>query len=76
MLEYIQTDLSNKEIRGYLTNAASFVNYEICQYSLPAEGTFEGKRVNGSDVLVLDVEENTRLLNEFIYSDNLDNVQD
>lgn len=70
MLQYIQTDISNKEIRKYLTNAPALLDYKIEQFSLPAKDTYEGKSINGADVLVLDVDENAKRLSQFVYSNN------
>jgi LCP family protein required for cell wall assembly len=68
MLPAISTNLSVPELGGFVADAQVLTGYEIKQFSIPAEGTYEGKSVNGKDVLVLDVKSNADKLSKFIYT--------
>lgn len=68
VLPYIETDLTNDEIVSYAISVLKMGTTEINQYRVPADHTFTEERIRGMDVLVPDIEENTRLLQEFIYN--------
>jgi LCP family protein required for cell wall assembly len=68
MLPAISTNLSVPELGGFVKDSSELTGYEIKQFSIPAEGTYEGKSVNGKDVLVLDVRSNADKLSKFIYT--------
>lgn len=72
LLPSIQTDLTQAEILGLITEVVDFAGYEIKQFSIPAKGTWEGKMINHMDVLVIDVAENARRLGKFIYTADFD----
>ena len=72
MLDYIETDLSNKQIIALLSDATEIANYEVKQFSLPVEGTYADKTINKMRLLVFDVDQNAQLLGDFIYSGDFD----
>ena len=63
----VQTDLSSKELFKLGLTALPFLSYDIEEMQIPSKGTWSNAYINGQAVLKLDVEENTRLLKEFIY---------
>lgn len=66
---YLTTNLTSAEIASLGLKVMPALNNEIEQMSIPVEETYSNKHINGMDVLVGDIEENTRLLHEFIYGE-------
>ncbi len=65
---YVQTDLSKGEIiKLSMKSSTSYLKYDIEQMSIPADGTWKSATKSGQSVLVFDIEENTRILHNFIY---------
>lgn len=65
---FVQTDLSKSEITKLSVKAStSYLKYDIEQMSIPADGTWKSATKSGQSVLVFDIEENSRLLKNFIY---------
>ena len=67
VLPLIKTDISPLKLTLKAVSAVSFISYGNDQMRLPADGEFYDDTINGQAALVLDFEENTRLLQEFIY---------
>jgi LCP family protein required for cell wall assembly len=68
VLPMIRTSLSRNDL--LLVGLSSVFNYiggKNPQTQIPAEDTWHGQRVNGQDVLKMDLEKNAALLKEFIY---------
>lgn len=72
LLPSFQTDLTQGEIFGLISEVVDFSQYEIKQFSIPAAYTWTGKTVNDAAVLVLDIAENARQLGQFIYTADFD----
>lgn len=68
-LPYVETSLSNGDILGLSMKAMKFDQNELLEYRLPVDGTFKGQKIRGMSVLVPDMEENTKLLHDFIYEE-------
>ena len=65
---FVQTDLSKSEITKLSIKAStSYLKYDIEQMSIPADGTWKSATKSGQSVIVFDIEENSRLLKNFIY---------
>ncbi len=45
----------------------SYIRYDITQQQVPAEGTWWNARINGQDVLKLNLEKNKEIIKEYIY---------
>lgn len=70
VLPLVQTNLTKKEINSFLPQAPFFLGVKLEQMTLPLKGTFGNKLTNdGRSLMLLDFEENARILNEFIYGD-------
>lgn len=67
--EYIQTDLSKSEIRNIALSSVSCLSGGFEQASCPFDGTWEYSNKSGASVITLDVEENQKELQNFIYGD-------
>lgn len=67
ILPYVETNISRSEILNLGARIATFKNREILQYRIPVDKTFKEQKIRGMDVLVPDIDENKRLLHEFIY---------
>ncbi len=66
---YLTTNMSSSEIATMGLRVLPALTGEFGQMSIPADGTYTGKTIRGMDVIVSDLEENTRLLHEFLYGE-------
>ena len=76
-LPLVKTNLSNSDLIYLLGIAGPVSNYEMKTMQVPANGTFtENYRVQGigSTIRVDDIEENARLLREFLYPTTSDSA--
>lgn len=70
MLPLIETDINDKNFEYLLDAFLETGADKIEQLRIPANGTFtENVKVRGLDVLIPDLEKNTKLLHEFIFGD-------
>lgn len=67
LLPEVSTDMSEKEVLFLLLKGPVFLQYDLKSLRIPADGTYESLRVNGMEVLGVDLEENRKLLEEEIY---------
>ena len=68
ILPYFTTDLTNKEILGYVyTVLKNDMKINRTTYRLPVDGAFSSQNISGMAVLVPDVEMNKRYLIEYLY---------
>ena len=68
ILPNFTTDLSNRQILGYVyTVATRDISINRDTYRLPTDGSFSAERIRGMDVLVPDVQENARILKWYLY---------
>ncbi len=63
----ISTDLSYDKILGYLKDVIFMGTTDIEQFRIPVDGSFENDSVNGQDVLKIDLSQNRKALEEYIY---------
>ncbi len=64
----IKTDIPQKDLLSLGVGAAlSFLRYDIVQQQIPAEGTWWDENIDGSDVIRLDIETNTAILQQFVF---------
>lgn len=67
-LPLVQTNMTKKEINSLLPKAPFFLGVKLEQMSLPLPGTFGNKQSSdGRSLMLLDFEENARILHEFLY---------
>lgn len=71
IMPMITTDISRNEMMSLAMGAlVSYLHYDILQHQIPAKNTWSNANVYGSGaVLKMDIEENARLLEEFLYSE-------
>lgn len=68
---YLTTDMSNTQILGYVYTVVTNGMTEIESYRIPVEGTYSPATLtNGMQVLVPDLSENSKYLQEYIYGGN------
>ena len=69
VLPMIQTNISRNELVSLAVGAmASYLRYDVLQHRIPATGTWSNKSVSGvGDVLYMDLDENAKLLKNFVY---------
>ena len=68
ILPQITTDMTKSEILNYAANIGAYVNYDIQQHQIPAEGTYSGATISGMSVISLDLDDNIEYLQGTIYA--------
>ena len=68
VLPLVRTNFTKMELAGLALKAPAMLKAEIDQMTIPVEGTYGGmKGLFDRDVLALDFDANSRLLQEFLY---------
>ncbi len=71
-LEYVTTDFTKGELVGLATEAASIMNYDNKQISIPIKGSYTIQHMsNGNEVLAANLSVNAQKLAAFIYDDDM-----
>lgn len=71
-LEYVTTDFTKAELVGLASEAASVMNYENNQISIPIKGSYTTQHMsNGNEVLAANLTVNAQKLAAFIYDDDM-----
>ncbi len=73
ILPYLTTDLTNGEIKSYMTSVLTMGTTTIDQFRLPIDGSYTPESIRQMDVLVIDIEKNKKALNEFIFEQGSEN---
>lgn len=68
LLSDVTSNLSKADIISYLSTAASFGTTDLDTFRIPLDNAYEGQKVDGKAVLVLDFDTNKQALREFIYA--------
>ena len=64
----IETDMTPADLTKLaVSGVLRYLRYDVAQCSIPTEGTWQNKRINGNAVLSLDLDANCKYLKEFIY---------
>lgn len=72
VLPNISTNIKQEELRSLAIGAVfQYLHYDMYQQQIPAEGTWKDARINGQAVLKTDIDENAKILKEFIYDNKL-----
>jgi polyisoprenyl-teichoic acid--peptidoglycan teichoic acid transferase len=75
VLPMITTDIDSKNFELLLNSFIEMGTMEISQLRIPADGTFtDNVKVRGMDVLIPDLQENVKILHEFIFGTTDDSV--
>lgn len=68
VLPNISTNMEKNDLLSLGIGAfVKYLRYDIVQQQIPAPKTWENRRINGKDVLVMNMEKNIEILEEFIY---------
>ncbi len=71
ILPNVTTDISNKEILNYATSVVMMGTTEVHPCQIPVEGHYvDGSSATDGDVLEIDLQDNKRLLHEFLLDYN------
>lgn len=71
ILPLVRTNFKKTELAGLALKAPGMMNAEIEQMTLPADGTYGAMEgLFGRDVLALDFDKNSRILQEFLYGES------
>ena len=77
VLPYISTDINKSELTTLAVGAVlSFLRYDMAQQQIPADGTWSAQRINGSDVIAMDIEQNKNILKTFLEEKYVEPVQE
>lgn len=68
VLPEITTNLKEGELFSLILNIPAYGKYNLEQWSVPAEGTYDFLRIRGMDVIGIDFDENITKLHEKIYN--------
>lgn len=69
---YIETDLTNGELRSLVLSAVPCLGNDIKQAKVPFEGTWEYATISGNSVISINVDNNKQKLIDYIYNDVLE----
>ena len=68
VLPMLQTSMNRNDLLAVgFSSVFNFIGGKKPQHQIPAENTWSGQRLNGQDVLRLDMEKNEQLLKQFLY---------
>ena len=67
VIPYIATDMTDMEILGYAYYVATEGIHVGATYRLPVDGKYTNETINGMSVLVPNLNENSKLLTEYLY---------
>lgn len=77
VLPQITTDISSSKLISLGAKAlVSYLHYDICEQGIPASGAWSNARINGQDVLQLNLEKNIEILHSFIYDKSVDEIKE
>lgn len=69
ILPQVTTNLTEGEIFSMILSFATYINYDIEQWSIPMAGSYEGMRIRGMEVLGIDFDQNINELQSKVYGD-------
>lgn len=67
IIPMLETDLSPDDLMSLGMGSAKYVFYDLAQQSIPADGTWKSGRRSGQSVLLIDLEENKKILSDFVF---------
>ena len=67
VLPLVTTDLSFTEIIGYVMDVMSIGTGDIATYRIPEDGAYTPQTISGMQVLVPDLEQNRKYLQQVLY---------
>jgi LCP family protein required for cell wall assembly len=75
VLPMITTDIDSKNFELLLNNFIEMGTMEMSQLRIPADGTFtDNVKVRGMDVLIPDLQENAKILHDFVFGEEIKSV--
>lgn len=74
ILPVVETDLNPLDLTKLAVGAASvYIRYDVEQFRIPADGTWENATKKGQSVLLANLGENQKLLKDFLYMPESEN---
>ena len=70
-LPQLSTNLSQEEVLSLVAEVSTILQYPLESVSIPYNNTWQGKKIRGMDVLVVNMEENRRILGQFIFESGI-----
>ncbi len=67
IMPYIETDMSAAQLTVFAESALIYITYDIVQSGVPFDGAYSSKKINGQDVLYVDLEKTKSLVRKFVY---------
>ncbi len=70
VLPLVETDITSSEMISLGMAAVSkYVHYDMESFRIPVDGTWRDKNTNAGASIVFDIDENSKILHDFIYND-------
>lgn len=69
IMAHVETSLDNEEMKDLAMTGLSVEIENVEQFRVPADGTYQGKMFGDAWMIEANLDENTRLLREFIYGE-------
>lgn len=67
VLPSVTTDMSRAQIFGHILSAGEYLNYDLRQYRVPADGTWSYANIRQMAVLKIDLQKNIEYIQEALY---------
>ena len=67
---FVTTNMTRDEMVSLLMEGLQCLDYETMGLRIPVDGTWKDKKTDRSWYVVVDLNQNARYLNKFIYGDN------
>ena len=67
IMPYLETDMSPAQLTVFAESALFYISYDMVQGRVPFDKEYSSKRINGQDVLCVDLERTKELVHNFIY---------
>ena len=67
ILPQVTTDFTESEIFTQFLMLPTYLEYDIEEWSIPIEGSYENKKINGMEVLAVDFDKNNKKIYQKLY---------
>ncbi|MBR4279382.1 MAG: hypothetical protein IKT34_04300, partial [Clostridia bacterium] len=67
VLPYVKTNIPKDKLRSMIWNALTYISYNITDARVPCPGSFQYAKINGREVLSVNLEANKKYIMAKIY---------
>lgn len=68
IMPMLETDLDSDELMKLGMSSPKYIFYDVLQQPVPADGTWQSARRSGQSVLLIDLEKNKQIVNDFVFN--------